>query len=78
MKLHAWVGGPFDPIQTEHGTQQPVCGGDIVLRWHTQRHQERISEEDQLTILGRDLTPPFGKGYKKLSLKSSGPLTQAG
>jgi hypothetical protein len=27
---------------------------------------------------GRDLTPPFGKGYKNLSVKSSGPLTQAG
>jgi hypothetical protein len=27
---------------------------------------------------GRDLTPPFGTDYnKKLSLKSSGPLTQA-
>src|ERR1700730_8589036 len=50
MELYARVGGPFDSIHIEGGAQQPICGGNIVLRWHAQRHQERVGEEDQLAV----------------------------
>src|ERR1700736_1668763 len=48
MKLDAWISRPFDLVHPECRAQQSLCRCHAVLRWHAQRHQERVGKEDQL------------------------------
>src|SRR5439155_15788470 len=48
VKFDARVAWPFDAVHIERRAEEPIRGGDALLRRHTQHQQEGVCEKDQL------------------------------